>query len=58
MVIEAVRPRVKGQTTFVDELIEFAVGVANEALVPIGIEKAHWDKLKPAERFGPVNSFV
>ncbi len=51
MATEAIRPRVKGQTTFVDELIEFAVGVANEALVPIGIEKAHWDKLKPAERF-------
>jgi len=51
MAIEAVRPRVKGQKTFVDELIEFAVGVANEALVPLGFEKPHWDKLKPAERF-------
>lgn len=51
MASEAVRPRVKGQTTFVDELIEFAVGVANEALVPLGIEKLHWDSLKPAERF-------
>jgi len=51
MAVEAVRPRVKGQKTFVDELIEFAVGVANEALVPLGIEKAHWDKLKSAERF-------
>lgn len=51
MAIEAVRPRVKGQITFVDELIEFAVGVANQALVPPGIDKSHWDKLQPAERF-------
>ena len=51
MVTEAIRPRVKGQKTFVDELIEFAVGVANQSLVPRGIEKSHWDKFKPAERF-------
>lgn len=48
---EAVRPRIKGQTTFVDELIEFAAGVANNCLVPNGIEKNLWDKLQPAERF-------
>jgi putative DNA methylase len=51
MATEALRPRTKGSATFVDELIEFAVGVANEALVPIGIEKSLWDALKPAERF-------
>lgn len=51
MATEAVRPRVKGQKTFVDELIGFAVGVANQALVPSGISKTHWDKLQPVERF-------
>jgi putative DNA methylase len=51
MAAEAQRPRVKGQKTLVDELIEFAVGVANQALVPSGIEKPHWDRLQPAERF-------
>ncbi|MDM0068788.1 anti-phage-associated DUF1156 domain-containing protein [Variovorax sp. J31P207] len=51
MASEAQRPRVKGQKTLVDELIEFAVGVANQALVPGGIEKPHWDRLQPAERF-------
>ncbi len=51
MAAEAVRPRVKGQTTLVDELIEFAVGVANQSLVPLGIEKANWDRLQPTERF-------
>ncbi|HLK15200.1 MAG TPA: hypothetical protein VKT78_10370, partial [Fimbriimonadaceae bacterium] len=51
MSAEAIRPRVQGEKTFVDELIEFAVGVANEALAPRGIQKSHWDKLRPAERF-------
>jgi putative DNA methylase len=51
MAAESIRPRVKGQKTFVDELIEFAVGVANQALVPSGIERSHWEKFKPAERF-------
>jgi len=51
MAAEALRPRTKGATSFVDELIEFAVGVANESLVPTGIEKALWDACKPAERF-------
>ena len=51
MTTEAMRPRVKGETTFVDSLIEFAVDTANQCLVPQGIPKAHWDKLKPAERF-------
>jgi len=37
MATEALRPRVRGQTTFVDDLIEFAVSEANRALVPQGI---------------------
>lgn len=51
MTIEAIRPRVKGETTFVDGLIAFAVDTANQCLVPQGIPKKHWDKLSGAERF-------
>lgn len=51
MMTEAIRPRVKGEATFVDSLIEFAVATANQALVPTGIAKTHWEKLLPAERF-------
>ena len=48
---EAIRPRVKGETTFVDGLIAFAVDTANQCLVPQGVAKAHWDRLSGAERF-------
>lgn len=51
MTAEAIRPRVKGETTFVDGLIAFAVDTANQCLVPQGLLKAHWDKLSGAERF-------
>jgi putative DNA methylase len=51
MTAEAIRPRVKGETTFVDDLIAFAVDTANQCLVPQGIERALWDKLSGAERF-------
>jgi putative DNA methylase len=51
MTAEAIRPRVKGEVTFVDGLIAFAVDTANQCLVPQGIPKAHWDKLSGAERF-------
>ena len=51
MVAEAIRPRVKGQTTFVDGLIAFAVNTANESLVPQGFAKTQWDGLSGAERF-------
>jgi len=51
MTSEAVHPRVKDETTFVDGLIAFAVGTANQCLVPQGIAKAHWDTLSGAERF-------
>lgn len=51
MTAEAIRPRVKGETTFVDGLIAFAVDTANQCLVPQGIPKGHWDKLSGAERF-------
>jgi putative DNA methylase len=51
MTAEAIRPRIKGETTFVDGLIAFAVDTANQCLVPQGILKEHWDKLSGAERF-------
>lgn len=51
MTAEAMRPRVKGETTFVDGLIAFAVDTANQCPVPQGIPKNHWDKLTGAERF-------
>jgi putative DNA methylase len=51
MTTEARRPRVKGETTFVDGLIAFAVDTANQCLVPQGLPQAHWDKLSGAERF-------
>ena len=51
MTTEAIRPRVKGETTFVDGLIAFAVDTANQSLVPQGIQKTYWDKLNGAERF-------
>ena len=51
MTAEAIRPRVKGETTFVDGLIAFAVDTANQCLVPQGIPKPIWDKLGGAERF-------
>lgn len=51
MTAEAIRPRVKGETTFVDGLIVFAVDTANQCLVPQGIPQSHWDKLSGVERF-------
>jgi putative DNA methylase len=51
MTREALRPRLKGETTMVDELIAFAVDRANEQLVPQGIETGTWEALAPAERF-------
>jgi putative DNA methylase len=51
MAAEAIRPRVKGETTFVDGLIAFAVDTANQCLVPQGLPKSHWDKLSGPERF-------
>jgi putative DNA methylase len=51
MTAEAMRPRVKGDSSLVDSIIEFAVDTANECLVPRGIERGVWDKLSGVERF-------
>ena len=44
MTSEAIRPRVKNETTFVDDLIAFAVDTANQCLVPQGIENSLWEE--------------
>jgi putative DNA methylase len=51
MTAEAIRPRVKGEATFVDGLIAFAVDTANQCLVPQGIPERHWKEFTGAERF-------
>ena len=51
MTSEAIRPRVRNETTFVDDLIAFAVDTANQCLVPQGIAHSLWEKLSGAERF-------
>ena len=51
MTSEAIRPRVKNETTFVDDLIAFAVNTANQCLVPQGIANSLWERLSGAERF-------
>jgi putative DNA methylase len=51
MTREALRPRGDGERTIVEELIEFAVAIANEELVPDGLEAKVWEKLGGAERF-------
>ncbi len=47
----ALRPRKKGEKTLVDEIIQLAVQIANECLVPEALEAKVWEKLKNAERF-------
>ena len=51
MVAEAQRPRARGETTVVDSLIDFAVDLANAALVPQGISDGTWGKLSGVERY-------
>ncbi len=51
MTQEAMRPRIKGQTTMVDDLIAFAVNIANEYLVPGGLDAGIWEKSSGIERF-------
>ncbi len=51
MTSEAIRPRVKSETTFVDDLIAFAVETANQCLVPQGLANTLWERLSGAERF-------
>lgn len=51
MAQEALRPRVAGQKTLVESLIDFATDTANKMLVPLGLDETVWRELEPAERF-------
>jgi len=51
MTREALRPRKKGEKSLVSDIIEFAVQVANEHLVPEGMEARVWERLSGPERF-------
>ena len=51
MTKEALRPRVKGERGLVGEIIEFAVQVANEHMVPEGMSPKVWEQFTGAERF-------
>jgi hypothetical protein len=51
MTAEALRPRKKGEKGVVGEIIDFAVQVANEHLVPEGLTPAVWERLTGPERF-------
>ena len=51
MAQEALRPRVPGQKTLVEGLIDFATDTANKMLVPLGLDESVWHDLEPAERF-------
>ena len=51
MAAEALRPRQKGNRDIVKEIIDYAVQVANEHLVPEGIPAALWERLSGPERF-------
>jgi putative DNA methylase len=51
MTKEALRPRKKGEKGIVGEIIEFAVQVANEHMVPEGMPPKVWESLSGCERF-------
>ncbi|WP_394842384.1 DUF1156 domain-containing protein [Pendulispora brunnea] len=51
MTREALRPQDEGEASVINELIEFAVAIANEHLVPDGLEPKVWERLVGAERF-------
>jgi len=51
MAAEALRPRHGGGPDMVKEIIDFAVQVANEHLVPEGIGVGLWERLSGPERF-------
>ncbi len=51
MTVEALRPRSKAERTVIDDIIDYAVQVANEHLVPEGMSEQTWRKLSGTERF-------
>lgn len=51
MTLEATRPRTKNERTVIDDVIDYAVQVANEHLVPEGMTEQVWRRLSGSERF-------
>lgn len=51
MTREALRARVKGESSVVDAMIELAVQTATELMVPEGFDAALWQRLAGDERF-------
>ncbi|WP_239017725.1 anti-phage-associated DUF1156 domain-containing protein [Sphingomonas aracearum] len=51
MTAEAGRPRKKGEQGFVERIIDYAVQVANEHMVPTGLTPRLWQSLSGTERF-------
>lgn len=51
MTVEASRPRKKGEQGFVERIIDYAVQVANEHMVPTGLTPRLWQGLSGTERF-------
>ncbi len=47
----ALRPRVRGETTVVDEIVQQAAEAANSLLVPEGLKPEAWARLTGIERF-------
>ncbi|MBC8505283.1 MAG: DUF1156 domain-containing protein, partial [Chloroflexi bacterium] len=47
----ALRPRTKGETTVVDEIVQQAAEAANSLLVPEGLSTDTWQKLSGIQRF-------
>lgn len=47
----ALRPRTKGETTVVDEIVQQAAEAANNLLVPEGLSQSTWQKLNGIQRF-------
>jgi putative DNA methylase len=51
MTKEAVRPKAKGERGIVADIIDFAVQIANEHMVPEGMAAKIWEQLTGSERF-------
>jgi len=51
MVAEALRPRQKGERDVAKEMIDYAVTLANEHLVPEGLPAGVWERCSGPERF-------
>ena len=51
MAAEALRPRQKGERDIAKEMIDYAVTVANEHLVPEGLPASVWERCTGPERF-------